>query len=378
MKFNLILIGVVFLSFFVSCTKEKSSDVIQISNVPGDKIIDIKDYYSASELIPISLPDSIIIGNLFSSKAIGDLVYIHDNLNSCIFIVDIKKRSYVGKIKCQGEGPEEYLQLSSFDLDKDGNLYIYDFGRKILSFSQGKFDYEIVSKDLTARDFAKTKNGFVLVDPNASIFGQRNTIVEIDSSANFVKTHGGQPNSQSYIPVSFFKRLADKLFILDNSNGQIIGLDQNSGEYEMMKFEIEGESIPEIVDFWVLNDETLFTLSSAKNDSLMLFSEIDKGKFKENLTGIFSNFDFLPVNGFPYAELTAKYQYLVYNNEELSGLIDYYEYMPEAQSYRKEDGNYILKQDERFSISEEKVLEQLEILRKAKSSNSIVIRTFKN
>ncbi|MFC3416219.1 6-bladed beta-propeller [Algoriphagus hitonicola] len=359
-----------------SCEEKTISGPIEIPSDPVGDLLDIGEIFNSSELIPITLPDSVLIGNVFSSKALGDKIYIHDNFNNRILIIDSKEKKLSGIISAEGEGPGEYSQINSFDLDPAGNVYIYDFGKRILCFSDGKFNYELENIHLQVRDFCKSDKGYILVNPQESYLDYRSTIVESDSSGTILNQLGGEPDYKASLPNTFFQKFSNTIYINDNPNQEIILYDQLRNSQEKLEFKISGEDRPQLVDFWVADAENIFTVFPAKNDSIILFSQIKNSKFLRNLKGIFSSDDFLPVNKFPYRAIRDNYDYLIYNTEELKSLLDYFQYFPEAKSYVEENGMYYLKEDKRFSISKEKIQAIVSQLDSIKNSNSILIRKF--
>jgi hypothetical protein len=377
MKYSIFTIfPIAFLWFSFACSEKSSSGSIQIVSDPSEELLDIKSLFEGSELITIRLPDSVLIGNIFSSKAVGDLIYIHDNFNNCLFIIDSEKQKLEGIINAHGEGPKEYSQINSFDLDNKGNSYIYDFGRKILSFSGETFNYELKDINLQIRDFNKSKNGYILVNPHESYLNNQSTIIEIDSNGLVLKQIGDEPDSKTFIPNTFFQKFSSKIYINDNSSQSIKIYDQMNGSIKSINFKISGEDRSNLVDFWVANEENMFTIFPARNDSIILFSQIQDFKFLKNLKGVFSSFDFLPVNKFPYQELENKYDYLIYNSEEVENLLKYYQSFSEAESFIEENGNYYLREDKNFLIPREKIQRLISQLELAKNSNSILVRKF--
>jgi len=99
----------------------------------GDKFKDI-------ELVQLESSDSVLVGAVYSLILNGDKVYVLDISTKSAFIFDKTGKS-ISVINDYGQGPDEYLELSTFHLDKDNNLVLVDNGskKKHVYTSLGKF-----------------------------------------------------------------------------------------------------------------------------------------------------------------------------------------------------------------------------------------------
>ena len=93
-------------------------------NVKG-KRAPLSEMASAVEYIPLETSDSTLIGNIEKLIVWKDRYYIWDNLTETIFCFDGNGK-YLNRLYRKGEGPEEYVRISDFDIDREnGDIYIY-------------------------------------------------------------------------------------------------------------------------------------------------------------------------------------------------------------------------------------------------------------
>jgi hypothetical protein len=123
----------------LSCTHQESSDDA-FKDVPI--IIDIKSVKSTPlklghiQYIPLETSDECLIGTADKALIRDNKIYVADFDHSmALFIFDMTGK-YISKISRRGQGPGEYLSFKDFDIQTNGEIYIYDnSGKKFLIYN---------------------------------------------------------------------------------------------------------------------------------------------------------------------------------------------------------------------------------------------------
>lgn len=78
------------------------------------------------EYVFLETNKNCLIGNISKILYQNRRFYILDKFESKAIFVFNKKGDFLYKIDKTGKGPGEYLELRDFDIDKEGNIYLYD------------------------------------------------------------------------------------------------------------------------------------------------------------------------------------------------------------------------------------------------------------
>ena len=119
---------------FASCGggSQKTSDEMTISmktNVPVEELV--KD----ATLIPLETTDDCLLGDLEKIYESDGRLYILDMNRTTVFVFDISGK-FLYKIERRGQGPEEYLEVSDFDV-MDGVIYVLSrVNKRILAYDK--------------------------------------------------------------------------------------------------------------------------------------------------------------------------------------------------------------------------------------------------
>ncbi len=141
----------IFCLLFCGC-KEKSpqtedsfierEDVVIIRlNLPAPKDTkfetkDILPYMDSIHYVRLELTDNSIIGSMDKVEIYNDRIYILDTQSSALFVFDMTG-NFLFKIHNIGNGPEEYIQLDFFDIDrKQKQIVLTD----LMSYHVMRFD----------------------------------------------------------------------------------------------------------------------------------------------------------------------------------------------------------------------------------------------
>ena len=85
-----------------------------------------KSYFTDTKLIPLSSENTDYIFSTANQCIIrNNLIYILDWRARTLFIFDMEGNP-VKKLARQGRGPEEYLQISKFEIDRNGDIIVWD------------------------------------------------------------------------------------------------------------------------------------------------------------------------------------------------------------------------------------------------------------
>jgi hypothetical protein len=106
-----------------SCGTEKK----EIQNIEVD-IDDIQkvsffDIFSKATIIPLETNDSSLIRNITKIIPFNNKFYILDYIKAEILFFDESGR-YLSKIRDKGDGPNQYVNISDFDIDRSRNILI--------------------------------------------------------------------------------------------------------------------------------------------------------------------------------------------------------------------------------------------------------------
>lgn len=318
---NYIIILSLFLLF--SCNNQ-SSEGLQL-NGENPKFMPLSDYFSDHSLIRINLGNELNLAQVTNAIMQDELLYIHDGPGMQVVVVDIEKQIIKYHIRAFGQGPEEYVSLHSMDVDNEHNVYLYDFGRKIMKFKEGEFvqSFNFQSK---SRAVSFQTDAFILFNPDYSYNNVNNSIIKIDLQGN-----NAQPLGKSRIvndlrlPGRLVQRLSSsRLAINDfNSNTLVILNENNIPEY--FKFSHHNDTIdPLLVDFILFKNQAVVTLGYETNDQLYAEAAIFDLKTKESntLSGFFNDLNGLHVQSFNGFSSEEDVLFSIFTEESISGLIN--------------------------------------------------------
>ena len=119
----IITIGIISLT---SCTKHKdsteSTNIHQI-DVPVENLsytVKVSDF-AENLFIPLETTDSILLGKITTIHTTERYIYLTDRTSLYKFQYN---GQFVECIKRQGKGPKEYIEISDFQIDENGNAWI--------------------------------------------------------------------------------------------------------------------------------------------------------------------------------------------------------------------------------------------------------------
>lgn len=100
-----------FFIFLIACNSGDKNSVSYYIDVQNTE--PITDVFENWQAVPLETKDSVLITDIDKIEVNDDYFFILDRLVATIFQFD-KNGNFVNKIERQGEGPEEYLEISDF------------------------------------------------------------------------------------------------------------------------------------------------------------------------------------------------------------------------------------------------------------------------
>lgn len=142
-KFHSLLILIVFLS---CASNDRKSDTllqnkdlisIDLKDIPLEETIFLSDFFSKVTLIPLETNENSLIGHFSGMQIYNDLFFVLDKNMAKAFLVFDKEGSFIRKIGNIGNGPQEYIAIADFTIDRKNNhlLTIDPESKKIYIYS---------------------------------------------------------------------------------------------------------------------------------------------------------------------------------------------------------------------------------------------------
>jgi hypothetical protein len=350
--------------------KHKKPSTLGLSN-----IVDKIEY----ELLLV--PDTIKFALANQSIWIGDKLYLRDIPNNKIIVINSSSKEILYQINNSGQGPEEYITLGDFDIDKDGNVYTYDFGRKIQKYTNGKFSKNYNIKPL-ARAMAKIDSGFVLFCPDTEM-DISNSLVMYHENGNLIKGVGSEKLlSSPLIPISMKQRISWNKLIFNNiPSKELVYLDDNGQDVVKSKILFEdGSQEFDLIQFLAFENYLILALNVKREfgDSMKI------GLFQDNIqideiSGMLNDIDGFPFAFFDGFNAEKRELYKVWNQEALLKVKEYF-IKGDYTGYLTENSQYLVfNSDKRFKVSRDLFRELENFVKSLPDSNEnfLVLQRFK-
>lgn len=218
MKKTLSLV-VIFIAVLTNCEKENSSSVVPTIEVDCGDVTNANDSsFESINYIPISLPDSIIVGEINHIKTYGDYYFLHDEMQTKSLTIVNRQGEFITQLRNSGQGPGEISALSAFTFDEKNNrLYVYDREKlQILMFSFPDLSYRgyiDIGKYLMNIEFTG-ENNLVLVSENVITKSKYEGLMTLDLNTEKIESLAIE-NKAGSIEMSYpntFSNQANKLF----------------------------------------------------------------------------------------------------------------------------------------------------------------------
>lgn len=131
-----ILLTFTLLLFTVSCNKI-NNNITKKHRIDFENSTPINDFIDKVELIELETNDSSLIQSIRKVEYYKDFIYVFDHDQRIVIIFD-KDGKHINTINNKGQGPEEYLDINDFGIDRFSNqVYI------LCPFKQTLFYYDL-------------------------------------------------------------------------------------------------------------------------------------------------------------------------------------------------------------------------------------------
>ena len=140
--------SIVFLFFFFllvlvsSCRRSSTINtpngeykMIDCQEINGGKF-KLSSIASSFSVIPLETNDSCLIGGISKLEFYGGKIFVLDKMHSARLYVFDTQGEYKFAIGKRGSGPNEYMQINDFSIDKEKNLiYVLCDKKKLFTYS---------------------------------------------------------------------------------------------------------------------------------------------------------------------------------------------------------------------------------------------------
>jgi hypothetical protein len=229
---------------------------------------------------------------------------------------------------------------------------------------------------LHTRGFQKTNNGFLLISPDESYEQNRSPIVEIDQQGKVLNLMGGEMMEKLAIPMKYFQKVANSIYINDMFNNQIVVFNMDSNTIEYLKFGIEDGSSFQIIDFWQVSPENCFVMTAVTKgeDDSIVISSIEKEEFVSNFSSFVCSLDLLTMSSFPTNDDKGEFDYTLLTDEYFPAFSAYLDNATTASgSLTSRDDEYTY---EDFSVKKEKFDANRAKIQGIMGENKILMRKY--
>ncbi|GHT61347.1 hypothetical protein AGMMS50239_12070 [Bacteroidia bacterium] len=145
------LLTVFYLLLIQVCTGQELPDytlkdvpiVVDLDSIPNIQFESLK--FNNIQYIPLETSEECLIGHADKTLIRNNRIYVADfHVSIALFVFDMNGK-FLFKISKFGQGPSEYVSFRDFDIQSNGDIFMFDhFGKKFLVFNQdGKFLHDI-------------------------------------------------------------------------------------------------------------------------------------------------------------------------------------------------------------------------------------------
>lgn len=222
MKYIKLLMFMFFYCFFISGCK---NDTFVISEY-AKFLENPSDLFERIEFVQLETNDSVLIGSIGKIQLTDSFIYILDKTQDCIFIFN-NDGSFNNKISRKGKGPGEYLGISDFEADDNGNIEILAYHQlllydKNLDFKKS-FDLPEVSHFFSRIDKDNIALYHLQAEKRLSIFNTETKSVICSDIKSF--------ENSRLLPVNPFKspffRFEDEVYIKHTFTNDLLKISHN-------------------------------------------------------------------------------------------------------------------------------------------------------
>lgn len=185
------------LCFFISCTSPKvdslptsSYETISFSQLKFKSLSDLLKPENTRYILLRNDGAKELFGRIDKLKVNHDKIYILDTKLRSLTVYDLQG-NFIGQIGRRGQGPKEYVNLSDFDVDDKGNVFVLDARlNKLLRYDKNYTCTDEVFLDFQADVLATLANDSLLFGLSSWNTGKGKgyKIAKTDSKGNIAAT----------------------------------------------------------------------------------------------------------------------------------------------------------------------------------------------
>lgn len=226
---------------FVSCKKKDLENLrlrsltFEIGNI--SKTIPLSEINAEVSVVPLEICDSTKIGDIVRIIHQDSALYVADNLN--LYHYDSKGKLQ-RMLKRNGNGADEYLHITDFQIDEQGNPWILSSENRCLYHYtwDGYLDHRIPLKSLAEKMYLKGDRLMFLYTGNEKNSNNRYQLVALDLTTKEVVDHYfpiDDEQQSTFLPVLgenhfgndsdgsiyFFRMFSDTVYCVTPSNRMV-------------------------------------------------------------------------------------------------------------------------------------------------------------
>jgi hypothetical protein len=181
-----------FLFAALSCNTRDEENVTSILLKPQNKALNLSSFTNKIEYISLNTPKGKPLGKIINIDIFNNLIFVYHSLSKSKLSVFNAKGEYLYNIGKMGRGPEEYVSMQDFTVDKKKNqVLIMDLGKQKIHYYKMNGEFlKTENLPVHALGFSSINNGLIFYVGN--LFNNKlnaNTstlynIYEFDSSLN--------------------------------------------------------------------------------------------------------------------------------------------------------------------------------------------------
>lgn len=132
-------------SLFFSCATRSSQGEVEVVDMTGLKEEPIRELgnFRPESRVVLQEGDTKdrMLGNVDKVMIRGDKFFVSDNMTKKLLVFD-KDGNVTGKVGALGRGPGEYADISDFDMDREGNIYVFDANSSRMLMYDSTYQYK--------------------------------------------------------------------------------------------------------------------------------------------------------------------------------------------------------------------------------------------
>lgn len=158
-------------------------EILDIASPDDGDLLFLSEYCESATVVPLETSEKCLLAEIKKVEVNKDLIYLKDTKGESVYCFDFQGR-LINKIGHRGDGPEDFVELTSFSLNKEkGLVYVYSRASdKIVVYSiNGDFVESLPSPGYYAVEIEYLNNRLYLSGINSGV-GLLYNLVSLDLS----------------------------------------------------------------------------------------------------------------------------------------------------------------------------------------------------